>query len=126
MSNCSYPFPVTYCSIILFLIFAFFGQLSQASLLASCKYLEETSSMSRQLSSDDFIRHINDLKRSNQTLRICEPSEAQQSQKKSMYDHFESLLPELAPDNIQKLNELLVAYLLSWEKGFPFEKHVFH
>lgn len=121
MSNCSYPSPIIYCSITLLLIFVFFWQLSQASLLADCKYLEETSSICSQLSSDDFTRRINDLKRSSKTLRIYEPSEAQLSQQKTMLDHFESLLPEQTPANIQKLNELSVAYLLSWEKDFPFE-----
>lgn len=123
MSNYSYPASVKYCSDVSFsfLIFFFFAQVTQASLLAHCKYLEESSCFSSRLNTDDFINHISQLKRCNRHLRIYEPSDAQLAQQQSFLTHFQSLLPELVPANIHQLYKLLIAYLLSWEKDFPVE-----
>ena len=87
-----------------------------------CKYLEESSCLSSRLSPDDFVGHISYLKRCNRNLSIYEPPDTQLPLQHSILSHFESLLPELVPGNIHLLFRLLSAYLLAWEKDFPFNR----
>lgn len=107
---------------VFFILFLFFySHITRAAPLMDCKYLVESSPFSAQLSTDDFVNHIRDLKRCNRNLRVYEPSEAKQPLYLSTLSSFQNLLPEKAPANIHELIRLLSAYLVTWEKDLSVE-----